>query len=65
MIEKVEKEVFDWEDKVYESLQGKTYQMKVTGTGLDTRYKYKLTGSAPENTQAKQEATEDISDMGW
>jgi len=39
-----DKEAFDWEDDVYKSLEGKTFQMKVTGAGLETKYKFKLVG---------------------
>lgn len=33
---------FDWEDEFYEKLKGRTFQMQVTGEGLDTEYRFKL-----------------------
>lgn len=33
---------FDWEDDLVVKLEGSKFQMKVTGKGLDTSYKFKL-----------------------
>jgi len=36
-----DREAFDWEDDVYKNIIGKTYKMRVTGTGLETSYQVK------------------------
>ena len=35
-------EKFDWEDDVYTNIEGCSYNMKVSGSGLDTEYRFKL-----------------------
>ena len=50
-----EKEAFDWEDSVYQSLEGKSYKMKVTGQMLDTRYQYKLISDAKPASEPVEE----------
>jgi hypothetical protein len=36
-----EKRPFDWEDGIKNRLEGKTFSFKVTGIGLETRYRFK------------------------
>lgn len=57
-----DKELFDWEDGKYKYLEGKSFKMKVTGTGLDTSYKFKLVGekSQPKEVEKKPVEVEDL-----
>lgn len=55
-------EAFDWEDKVYVNVKGKSYQMKVTGKGLDTKYKFKLV-ETPKEKAVDDINSEDMVDL--
>jgi hypothetical protein len=58
-----EKEAFDWEDSVYQSLEGKSYKMKVVGKMLDTRYNYKLISDTKPASEPVEETVESVEDL--
>ena len=47
-----DREKFDWEDDFYKTLVGKTFQMRVTGTGFDTKYQFSPQASKTEEMPA-------------